>query len=73
MSILTRQRAKTDEEKSPENCKEDEMAKDIAEPTILEQFAADKSNFEDENGGFHKLPKWLYKYLVFRFDLLNIL
>ena len=50
----------------------DEMAKaaadaDIAELTILEQFAADKSNFEENT----KLPKWLYKYLVFRFNLLD--
>ncbi len=43
-----------------------EAAEDIAEPTILEQFAADKANFEET-----KLPKWLYKYLVFRFNLLD--
>ena len=50
--------------------KEDEITKgDIAELTILEQFAAtaDKSNFEEST----KLPKWLYKYLVFRFNLLD--
>ena len=47
------------------------MGKEIAEPqpTILEQFAADKSNFEElENS---KLPKWLHKYLLFRFNLLD--
>ena len=42
--------------------------KDIADSTILEQFAADKTNFAEENC---KLPKWLYKYLLFRFNLLD--
>ena len=42
--------------------------KDIADSTILEQFAADKTNFVEENT---KLPKWLYKYLLFRFNLLD--
>ncbi len=44
----------------------EEEGEEIAEPTILEQFAADKANFEET-----KLPKWLYKYLVFRFNLLD--
>lgn len=58
-----------EEEQSPEAQGEEEMAReDIAQqqPTILEQFAADKTNFENT-----KLPKWLYKYLVFRFNLLD--
>ena len=43
--------------------------KDIADSTILEQFAADdKTNFAEEST---KLPKWLYKYLLFRFNLLD--
>merc|ERR550539_819288 len=43
--------------------------KDIADSTILEQFAADdKTNFVEEST---KLPKWLYKYLLFRFNLLD--
>ena len=41
--------------------------KDIADSTILEQFAADKTNFVENT----KLPKWLYKYLLFRFNLLD--
>ena len=42
--------------------------KDIADSTILEQFAiADKTNFVENS----KLPKWLYKYLLFRFNLLD--
>jgi hypothetical protein len=57
--------ASKEQRPSPEAAKEEEE-KDIAEPTILEQFAADKANFEDT-----KLPKWLYKYLVFRFNLLD--
>lgn len=39
----------------------------IADSTILEQFAADKTNFVENT----KLPKWLYKYLLFRFNLLD--
>ena len=54
---------------APEDKKPGGMGKDIAEPTILEQFAADKSNFEEQESS--KLPKWLYKYLVFRFNLLD--
>ena len=62
---------KAGERLSPEdkNELEDGMGKDIAEPTILEQFAADKSNFEEQENC--RLPKWLYKYLVFRFNLLD--
>merc|ERR1712012_414630 len=45
------------------------VKEDIAELTILEQFAADTSNFEPYT--YCKLPKWLYKYLVFRFNLLD--
>ena len=42
--------------------------KDIADSTILDQFAiADKTNFVENS----KLPKWLYKYLLFRFNLLD--
>ena len=62
-----------EERLSPEDKKtellQEGMGKDIAEPTILEQFAADKSNFEEQENS--KLPKWLHKYLVFRFNLLD--
>ena len=45
---------------------------DIAELTILEQFAAaETSNFEETQPDYCRLPKWLYKYLVFRFNLLD--
>ena len=63
----------SEERLSPEDKKtellQEGMGKDIAEPTILEQFAADKSNFEEQENS--KLPKWLHKYLVFRFNLLD--
>ena len=36
------------------------------EASVLEKFAKDKANYEDT-----KLPKWLYKYLVYRFNLLD--
>lgn len=49
--------------------KDEAVKEDIAELTILEQFAADTSNFEQD--AYCKLPKWLYKYLVFRFNLLD--
>ena len=32
----------------------------------MEKFAKDKANYEET-----KLPKWLYKYLVYRFNLLD--
>ena len=35
-------------------------------PTTLEMFAADKADYSSTI-----LPKWLYKYLVFRFNLLD--
>ena len=36
------------------------------EASVLEKFAKDKANYEET-----KLPKWLYKYLVYRFNLLD--
>ena len=39
------------------------------EASVLEKFAADKElspSYEET-----KLPKWLYKYLVYRFNLLD--
>jgi hypothetical protein len=36
------------------------------ESTVLEQFGQHKANYDDS-----KLPKWLYKYLVYRFNLLD--
>ena len=58
-----------DKKTAAELLQDEGMGKDIAEPTILEQFAADKSNFEEQENS--KLPKWLHKYLVFRFNLLD--
>ena len=71
MEELEKTEEKAGKRLSPEdkNELEDGMGKDIAEPTILEQFAADKSNFEEQENC--RLPKWLYKYLVFRFNLLD--
>ena len=36
--------------------------------SILEQFASDDTNVNEDSC---KLPGWLYKYLVFRFNLLD--
>ena len=72
-SAVAHDEVEAEERLSPEDKKtellQEGMGKDIAEPTILEQFAADKSNFEEQENS--KLPKWLHKYLVFRFNLLD--
>ena len=43
---------------------EEEEKEDDA--SVLEKFAKDKANYEET-----KLPKWLYKYLVYRYNLLD--
>ncbi len=38
----------------------------MAKETVLEKFASHGTRVDDS-----RLPKWLYKYLVFRFNLLD--
>ena len=54
------------EEQEDHPLAEDEEDEEEMEPSALEMFAADKSDYESTI-----LPKWLYKYLVFRFNLLD--
>ena len=56
-----KEEAEKEKEKEKEKSKEKENGK-----TVLEKFANDDTNIEETF-----LPKWLYKYLVFRFNLLD--
>ena len=52
-----------------EEVDEGEAEEEEKEASVLEKFAADKElspSYEET-----KLPKWLYKYLVYRFNLLD--
>ena len=60
MTRISLQSEEVDEGKEEEEEKEE---------SVLEKFAADKEltpSYEET-----KLPKWLYKYLVYRFNLLD--
>ena len=60
-------------EKSKEVKKEEKEEKDASvEPeTVLEMFAVDHQAAAAVHLDESKLPKWLFKYLVFRFILLD--
>ncbi len=45
---------------------DDELKVEKEEKTVLEQFASQRTLLDQS-----RLPKWLYKYLVFRFNLLD--
>lgn len=64
-SLLTRRPEKKLPNGEPKSIDEDQVSQD----SILEQFAKDHDH--SLNLDSTALPKWLYKYLVFRFNLLD--
>lgn len=60
LSMATVQRQISGERKREEEQKQQQQ-------TVLEQFASGEDSRLEET----KLPKWLYKYLVFRFNMLD--
>ena len=70
LSMSTVQRQASREKKAEAEKQEQlqQLQQQEQEKSVLEKFAAgdDKTRLEET-----KLPKWLYKYLVFRFNLLD--
>ncbi|TRY68920.1 hypothetical protein TCAL_05220 [Tigriopus californicus] len=68
-SLLTRRREKSPPNGTVKATKDHEEGDHVSQDSILEQFAKDHDH--SLNLDSTSLPKWLYKYLVFRFNLLD--